>query len=164
MAGVLLKDKPDVEFVVDMPAPLPQMTSDHDKLRQILINLLANATKFTQRGSVVLRARHEDAAIVFSVEDTGIGVSPEYLDRLFEPFFQVTQIKRQTLSGTGLGLAIAKTLTTLLGGNLTVASVIGQGTIFTLKLPRVHSNNDVPDTCEQHDNATPAPHQEIGIC
>ena len=140
MAKALIKDKPDVRFALDMPDHLPQMTSDRDKVRQILINLLSNAVKFTYCGSISLRVGQGDNSLIFSMEDTGIGVSPEHLGRLFEAFFQVRQETHRSLSGTGLGLSISKTLAALLGGTLTVESVAGQGSAFTLAMPLVYDN------------------------
>lgn len=137
MVEALIEDKHDLQFTLDMPDTLPQMISDRDKVRQILVNLLSNAVKFTYRGSVVLRVCPDNDSLVFRVEDTGVGVSPENLDQLFEPFFQVRQEVHQSLSGTGLGLSISKSLATLLHGTLTVESTLGQGSVFTLTLPLV---------------------------
>jgi PAS domain S-box-containing protein len=135
MAEALAKDKPAVRFILDLEEHLPPITSDRDKIRQILVNLLGNAIKFTEQGSVTLRVRGKNGSILFSVEDTGVGISAAHLDHLFEHFYQVKQETHRSLKGTGLGLAISKAFATLLGGTLTVESVEGQGSTFTLTIP-----------------------------
>jgi CheY-like chemotaxis protein/anti-sigma regulatory factor (Ser/Thr protein kinase) len=135
MAESLAKDKPAVRFTVDLEEQLPPITSDRDKIRQILANLLSNAIKFTERGSIALRAHRNNGTLLLSVEDTGAGISAECLDRLFERFYQAKQQVHRSLKGTGLGLAISKAFATLLGGTLTVESVEGQGSTFTLTVP-----------------------------
>jgi PAS domain S-box-containing protein len=137
MAEALAKDKPAVRFTLDLEDHLPPMTSDCDKIRQILVNLLGNAIKFTEQGSVTLRVRRNNGSLLFSVEDTGVGIAAEHLCRLFEKFYQVRQETHHTLKGTGLGLAISKAFATLLGGTLTVESSEGQGSIFTLTVPLI---------------------------
>lgn len=135
LAETLAKGKPAVRFTLDVEDGLPRMNSDRDKLRQILINLLGNAVKFTERGSVALRVRRLDDSVVFSVKDTGVGISADNQKQLFEKFFQVKQEKHLPLKGTGLGLPISKALTTSLGGKLTVESAEGKGSVFTLIVP-----------------------------
>lgn len=106
---------------------------DEGKLRQVLINLLGNAVKFTQRGRVVLRARQEpDDVWMFEVEDTGMGIAPETQERIFEPFQQGREARRE--GGTGLGLAIAQRQAEMVGGRLSVRSETGAGSCFTLVL------------------------------
>jgi signal transduction histidine kinase len=145
MAEVLAKDKPAVRFILDLEERLPPITSDRDKLRQILVNLLGNAIKFTEQGSVTLRVRGKNGSLVVSVEDTGVGVSAEHLEHLFEQFYQVEQESHRSLKGTGLGLAISKAFATLLGGTLTVTSIKGQGSTFTLSLPLMFEQRKTAD-------------------
>ena len=120
---------------------LPRITTDHRHVRQILLNLASNAIKFTERGSVTLVARRDDGAasdmVRITVEDTGIGISSEDLDRIFEEFEQVRPSGRgdSQQRGTGLGLAIARKLARLLGGDIEVVSQEGAGSRFTLLLP-----------------------------
>ena len=135
IAESLAKDKPAIHFTVDLEEHLPSITSDCDKIRQILANLLSNAVKFTEQGSIVLRGRRNNGTLVLSVEDTGAGISAECLDRLFERFYQGKQEKHCSLKGTGLGLALSKAFAILLNGTLTVESVEGQGSTFTLTVP-----------------------------
>jgi PAS domain S-box-containing protein len=135
MAESLAKDKPAVRFTVDLEEHLPPITSDRDKIRQILANLLSNAISFTEQGSIAMRARRNNGSLLLSVEDTGMGIPAECLDRLFERFYQVKKEMRRSSKGTGLGLAISKAFAALLGGTLTVETVEGQGSTFTLTVP-----------------------------
>jgi PAS domain S-box-containing protein len=135
MAESLAKDKPAVRFTIDLEEHLPPITSDRDKIRQILANLFSNAISFTEQGSIVLRARRNNGSLLLSVEDTGEGIPAECLDHLFERFYQGEQRKHRSAKGTGLGLTISKAFATLLGGTLTVESVEGQGSTFTLTVP-----------------------------
>ena len=111
--------------------------ADADKLRQILINLLANAIKFCGKGGRV-EVTHQitGGKVEIQVSDNGPGIAPEYRDRIFEPFTQVDQGYTQTQGGTGLGLAISRELAHGMGGELSVESEVGQGSTFTLSLPR----------------------------
>jgi PAS domain S-box-containing protein len=113
---------------------IPAVCGDGDRLRQVLLNLLGNAVKFTDRGCVVARAvAHDvgarDVVLRFEVRDTGLGMDPEVLPRLFEPFSQV-QASARTFGGTGLGLSIAKRLVELMGGEIGVQSTPGVGSLF----------------------------------
>jgi PAS domain S-box-containing protein len=164
MTDVLIEERSGVRFSVDMPEHLPQMTSDRDKVRQILINLLANAAKFTYAGSVVLHVRPSDDSITFSVEDTGIGVSMEHLQHLFDAFFQVKQKARPSQGGTGLGLSIAKALATMLGGSLTVESALEKGSTFALTVPLECVSANPMATSQHQKDVTQEPRQEIGTC
>lgn len=114
------------------------LTTDPFRLRQILINLLSNACKFTEDGSVVLRVAAESATtdqkIRFSVTDTGIGISPEQCESLFQDFSQADTSTTREFGGSGLGLAISQGLCRLLGGEITIQSVIGEGSTFSFYL------------------------------
>src|SRR5690606_28567665 len=134
---------------VDVPDAPVTLTTDPAKVRQILVNLLGNATKFTDAGSIALRASCEpragggsdreaatgDSVVIVEVEDTGVGIAPEHLDHIFEPFTQVHHGRTRAVGGTGLGLAVSRQLATLLGGALTVSSEVGRGSVFRLTLP-----------------------------
>lgn len=111
------------------------ITTDPGKLRQVLVNLLSNAVKFTERGTVTLRAAVEGDAVVVTVRDTGIGIPPEHRERIFEPFWQIEQQPTRRVGGTGLGLSVSRALVRLLGGEITVASTVGEGSTFTVRLP-----------------------------
>ena len=112
-----------------------EMRSDHVKLRQILYNLLGNAAKFTQDGSIRLGVRREGRSIVFEVRDTGIGIAREYHDRLFSAFTQADDSTTRRYGGTGLGLAISRGFCELLGGTIEVESEAGRGSCFIVRLP-----------------------------
>jgi signal transduction histidine kinase len=122
-----------VAVVPDVPI---RMTSDIDKVRQILVNLAGNAVKFTDAGEVCLELRREDGRVCFAVNDTGIGIARRDLDRLFKPFAQLDTGLTRRHGGTGLGLYISRGLAELLGGTIEVESEPRKGSTFTLVLPR----------------------------
>jgi signal transduction histidine kinase len=111
--------------------------ADAEKLRQILVNLLSNALKFTERGGrIALECVPSAHMVEITVRDSGIGIPTEQLERIFEPFVQVRADLTRTAEGTGLGLAISRDLARGMGGELVVSSAMGQGSTFTLSLPR----------------------------
>lgn len=113
------------------------VTADEDKLRQILLNLLANALKFTPTGGTVsMRITARDSEVAMSVCDTGIGIPSEQQERIFEPFVQAKRALNLADQGVGLGLAISRQLARAMGGDLAVASEVGKGSVFTVTLPR----------------------------
>lgn len=120
---------------VDVPDGPLAVQTDPQKVRQILVNLLSNATKFTQRGTITLGASREGRQLLVYVRDTGIGISEQNLQRIFEPFWQVEQQVTRRISGAGLGLTVSRRLAHMLGGELTVESAPGRGSTFTLQLP-----------------------------
>ena len=124
-----------LEFVAHLPTHAIAMETDASKVRQILLNLLSNAVKFTEHGRVTLSLQEDDGGVVFIVEDTGIGIAPEYAERVFEPFWQVEQSATRQAGGTGLGLSVARRLSQLLGGELVLDSAPNRGTRFTVRLP-----------------------------
>jgi signal transduction histidine kinase/uncharacterized protein YdeI (YjbR/CyaY-like superfamily) len=124
-----------VRLIKECDDALPRMYVDEEKMRQIVINLLSNAAKFTDRGSVRLRARVSGDAVVIAVADTGIGIAPDQLDAIFEEFAQAGAASTQGYGGTGLGLTIARRLARLMGGEIVAESVLDSGSIFTLTLP-----------------------------
>ncbi|MDB4946080.1 MAG: luxQ4 [Labilithrix sp.] len=130
-----------VELVVDTSAVpgLPQLDTDAGKVAQILRNLVSNALKFTTSGEVRVTARSAaDGFVSFAVADTGIGIAPEDHARIFEDFIQVDSEQQRRVRGTGLGLSLSRKLAQVLGGRLTVASRLGEGSVFTLEIPAVH--------------------------
>ena len=114
---------------------LASMTSDAQRVAQIVTNLLSNATKFTRQGGIALRARQVGAAATIEVRDTGPGIAQEDLELLFKPFVQVGEAQRTHREGTGLGLVISRHLARALGGDIQVESDPGQGTCFIVTLP-----------------------------
>ena len=111
--------------------------TDPGKLRQILINLLGNAVKFTDEGSITLELRREEEALVCEVRDTGIGIEDADMRRVFEPFWQADQRNAYRPPGTGLGLAVSRRLARVMGGDVSAVSARGKGTTFTVRLPLV---------------------------
>jgi len=116
------------------PARL-EAESDPGKVRQILLNLLSNAVKFTDEGEVRMEAWREEDEIVLRVSDTGLGIAPEHLHRIFEPFSQIEQAPSRRAGGTGLGLSVTQQLARLLGGDISVESTPGAGSRFVVRLP-----------------------------
>jgi signal transduction histidine kinase len=129
-------DENAIELVCDVPASLPKLVADELKLKQILINLLSNAVKFTlEHGKVVVQARVEAAGVVITVADTGIGIEPQDLPKVFKPFTQLNANVSRKFKGTGLGLPLAKALVELHDGTLAIESAVGKGTTLTIRLP-----------------------------
>ena len=133
-------------FIVEDPPEPIHLETDEGKLAQILRNLVSNAGKFTERGEVrVSAACGPEGTITFSVDDTGIGIRPEHLHRIFEEFTQIEGPLQAKTKGTGLGLALSRKLAELLGGDLTVESEAGRGSTFFLTIPRVHPDVSAMD-------------------
>jgi CheY-like chemotaxis protein/anti-sigma regulatory factor (Ser/Thr protein kinase) len=125
----------NIEFRFERPEILPvAVQTDEKQLRQILINLLSNAIKFTDKGFVALRVHYRGQVAEFEVEDTGIGIAPDDIERIFEPFERGRPAAGRSATGTGLGLTITRLLTKVMGGDLTIKSTVGKGTVFGLKL------------------------------
>jgi signal transduction histidine kinase len=129
--------KESVTLVLDDPSPPLSLDTDESKLGQILRNLISNALKFTEHGEVRGSAalREDGRTIEFAVKDTGIGIAPEHLDKIFQEFSQIDNPIQRNVRGTGLGLPLSKRLAGLLGGKLSVESVVGWGSTFILELP-----------------------------
>ena len=133
MIGVRARAK-GLAFVVERAEGLPTVVlGDEGKLRQVLLNLLGNAMKFTESGSVRLRVAWEDGRAAFDVEDTGRGIAPDEMEKLFVPFEQ-TESGRSEADGTGLGLAISREMVRLMGGDIRVSSRVGVGTSFAFEM------------------------------
>jgi PAS domain S-box-containing protein len=132
----------NIELDTDLPEAI---TTDPTRLRQILLNLLSNAIKFTKQGSVTIAAMPlPDSFMKFTVTDTGIGMTPEQIERLFQPFTQADASTSRRFGGTGLGLCISRNLAQALGGDICVSSVPERGTVFTLIVKAVHAD---PSRC-----------------
>jgi signal transduction histidine kinase len=124
-----------IRFDLDLPPADATVESDPVKLRQILLNLLANAVKFTERGEIRLGATTDGDVVTITVSDTGIGIAEEHLERVFEPFWQVDQSPTRRAGGAGLGLAVTRRLANWLGGDVRVTSAGGEGARFDVSLP-----------------------------
>ena len=166
----------ELRFTARIPAgPIPFCT-DPGKFRQILLNLAANAVKFTQAGEVGLALEEADASVLVRVSDTGIGIAPGHADAVFDPFWQVDQSSGR-VGGTGLGLAVTRQLAVLLEGEVTLQSELGGGSVFTVRLPPLlppdeaaAANTPLPPTLvekriagrrgQPRRGSTPPPHDE----
>ncbi|WP_338453726.1 PAS domain S-box protein [Candidatus Bealeia paramacronuclearis] len=136
------------EFILEDSQNLGLMNSDFVKLRQNLLNLLSNAAKFTENGKISLSIRIEknkkEDWLVFSVRDTGCGITPQQLKKLFNPFVQADTSTTRKYGGTGLGLTLVKRYTEMMGGSIAVESISGQGTTFVMRLPRGNIEESIP--------------------
>ncbi|MEO1367082.1 MAG: ATP-binding protein, partial [Acidobacteriota bacterium] len=128
----------------DVPATV---AGDPERIGQVLLNLMGNAVKFTEGGSVVLRVTAAEDGFLFTVTDTGIGIEAEHLDLLFQPYQQVGRGDGRRIGGTGLGLAISKLLVHLMGGRVSVESTPGRGSRFSVLLP-LEASEEAPETDE----------------
>jgi signal transduction histidine kinase/CheY-like chemotaxis protein/HAMP domain-containing protein len=138
-----LADQNKNKLSVDVPEMLAPISADPMRLRQILLNLLSNACKFTKGGEVTLRVRSVSDGrdwIEFSVSDTGIGMTPEQQGKLFEEFTQADSSTARRYGGTGLGLAITRKLARMMGGDVSVESEAGKGSTFSVRLPGPETN------------------------
>jgi len=125
----------DVRLVVDLSPEIGTLRTDREKLRQIIVNLLGNAAKFTEQGEIRLSARRENATLNLVISDTGIGIEQDALAYVFEEFRQAEAASAGKYGGTGLGLPIVKKLVALLHGDIAVESEPGKGSRFTVTLP-----------------------------
>jgi signal transduction histidine kinase len=138
-----LATNPAVALVIEDPSAIPPLFGDEARVAQILRNFVSNALKFTEQGTVRLSARMLEAdRVAFAVTDTGIGIAPEHLQRVFDEFAQVDSPIQRRVRGTGLGLPLSRRLARLLGGEITLASRVGEGSTFTLVIPREWSPAD----------------------
>jgi signal transduction histidine kinase len=137
--GVLtrpLAARKGLELLIDLPSSQLVIESDEQKLAQILINLVTNAIKFTERGTVHVQSQASADELVFMVQDTGPGIPADKLSVIFEPFRQLEEPRTRREGGTGIGLSLVRNLTHLLGGEVGVSSRLGSGSTFTVRLPR----------------------------
>jgi signal transduction histidine kinase len=123
-----------IAVVTDVKEPL-QVRGDAGQLRQILLNLASNAARYTDAGTIALRGRQVSSGIELDVADTGIGIAPAHVPRLFERFFRAESSRSRASGGAGLGLAIVRMLVDHHGGEITVSSEAGQGSCFTVRIP-----------------------------
>jgi signal transduction histidine kinase len=132
-----LATPPGVELVFEDGARVAPLRTDESKIAQILRNFISNALKFTERGEVrVGVSDREGNMVAFMVADTGIGIAPEHLAKIFEEFAQIDNPMQRKVKGTGLGLPLSRRLAQMLGGDVTVVSDAGRGSCFTLVVPR----------------------------
>jgi signal transduction histidine kinase/DNA-binding response OmpR family regulator len=128
-----------LNLVFDAPEGLPAIVSDEARVSQILRNFISNALKFTERGEVRVSARRDGACVVFSVADTGIGIDAADLEHIFQEFTQLDSPVQHHVKGTGLGLPLSRKLAEVLGGSVSVESLPGVGSTFSLAIPMVYA-------------------------
>jgi signal transduction histidine kinase len=130
-----LAESKGVQLRLDTEAPV-QITGDEGRLRQVLINVLDNSLKYTcEGGTVTVRVGQTDRAGIVTIADTGIGIPPEHLPRVFDRFYRVDKARTRTAGGTGLGLSIAQSIVKAHRGTIEIASSPGQGTVCAVTLP-----------------------------
>jgi signal transduction histidine kinase len=130
-----LAEKKGLDLKLELSDDLGTATTDQRRLEQIILNLLNNAIKFTEKGHISISCRIEDNHYILSISDTGIGMRPEEIQNIFQPFHQIDTGLTRKYEGTGLGLSICKKLLEMMGGNIHVESQLGQGSIFTIQFP-----------------------------
>jgi GAF domain-containing protein/CheY-like chemotaxis protein len=158
----LTKDR-DVELIQEFPDDLPPVWADPFRLRQVLLNLVSNAAKFTDRGSIRVRAAYDPQAVFIQVIDTGQGISEEDTKKLFRAFSQVDATSTRKVGGTGLGLAISAQLIELQGGRIWVESELSKGSTFSIAMPRVNEAGDGPVDTLPPDQAITLPLENQAI-
>lgn len=147
--------RPNVEknasaLKLEIAEDVGEACTDSFKLNQCLLNLLSNAAKFTREGDIVVRARRQDEWIEISVADTGIGMTQEQVNRLFNAFVQADALTSRRYGGTGLGLALTRRIMQMLGGDVSVTSEHGRGSVFTLRFPAQLSSAPAPARIDAH--------------
>ena len=131
-----LADSKGIELRTELPDDFGKVTTDQRRLEQVILNLLTNAVKFTERGEVIVTGRVEDGDCELSITDTGIGMEPEELQYIFQPFRQVDSSLTRKHEGTGLGLSICRRILETMGGSIAVKSSPGSGSTFTIRFPK----------------------------
>lgn len=151
-----------IDLITDAPQDLPVMTGDPRAFKQIVLNLVANAVKFTERGGqVTVTAAASASQLTLRISDTGVGIAPDDLKRIGAPFFQCGKTYQRRHEGTGLGLSIVKSLVALHLGELTVQSKLGEGTAVTVKLPLVYTPPQAKPAESKIATLTPVLRQEL---
>ena len=122
-------------FVVDLPSDLPQVLADARRIRQVLHNLLENAIKYSRGGQITVTCELEQDHVTVGVADHGEGIPPQFLERVFERFFQIDGAATRRVGGSGLGLSISRGIVQAHGGRIWVESTVGHGSVFRFTLP-----------------------------
>lgn len=163
-----LANKKQIGFITEIHPSVPRFVKgDTYRLRQILVNLLSNALKFTEKGEVSLKVSRlpsltgsvdkSSIVLLFKVADTGIGIKPEKLDKLFQPYTQAEDSTTRKFGGTGLGLSITRRLTELMKGDLQASSVLGQGSVFKVKIRVDKADNEIVEEVSYRISDDPLP-------
>ncbi len=147
-----------IDLVTRAPDDLPEITGDPRAFKQIVLNLVSNAIKFTERGgTVTASAAVEGARLVLRIADTGVGIAPEDMKHVGDPFFQAGKAYQRRHEGTGLGLSIVKSLVALHGGEMNIQSRVGEGTVVAVALPLVYTPPVAGEPASNVATLTPAP-------
>ena len=161
MTRFLINNK-NVKFKLDMPEQAHiYLYGDDVRLRQVVINLLSNAFKFTEEGHVELTVRFTEDKVKIAVSDTGRGIPEDSLPTLFDPFEQADTQKNRDITGTGLGLSIAKAIVEMMCGQITVKSVYGQGSTFELEIPKILSDETLVPSANAKEEPIYAPDAKV---
>jgi CheY-like chemotaxis protein/anti-sigma regulatory factor (Ser/Thr protein kinase) len=149
-----LNDKRTVDFIVQKTDSAPAtVVSDAQRIHEVLTNIISNSIKFTERGQILLKIYAEHERLYFEVSDTGIGIDPRHLDRIFEEFTQADSSTTRKYQGSGLGLTISKKMVEFLGGKIEARSVIGKGTTVTFYVPLKTSEVAAAETAAESSQA-----------
>jgi signal transduction histidine kinase len=138
-----------VQLLKDVPDELPRVWADETRLRQVLLNLYSNAAKYTDKGSIKLMTKVEGDELLVAVRDTGVGIAPEFHDKLFKEFQQVKAGGKEARAGSGLGLAISRQLLELMGGQIWMESTLGEGSTFYFSVPLYNNQDGKMETAPQ---------------
>jgi len=159
LSGLQAQQK-GLRFVLEPALPLPhKVITDGTRLRQIIWNLISNAVKFTQKGQVTVRVSYENSMLRFEVEDSGIGIPQNEQDKIFAMYYQVKDSHGgKPATGTGIGLAVSRRLAKNMGGDITVSSHPGKGSVFTLTVQAPRVAEEIDSTSDDDDMPLPAPH------
>jgi signal transduction histidine kinase/DNA-binding response OmpR family regulator len=153
-------------IVIECPADLGTIHADQTRFRQSLLNLASNANKFTEKGTITIAARQERDSgrdwISLAVADTGIGMTPDQMGKLFQEFSQASSRTASKYGGTGLGLAVSRHFCRMMGGDITVESESGKGSTFTIRLPRIVQSVETPITAERAETRAEPVHPIAG--
>ncbi|MBN1262193.1 MAG: GAF domain-containing protein [Anaerolineae bacterium] len=158
-AKALVKDKP-IELQQHIPDDLPVIVADERRIRQVIINVMGNASKFTEEGYIALSATHDAQNVLIQVADTGIGIPPDRYDKVFAAFEQVDSSSTRAFGGTGLGLPVSKKFVEAHGGRIWFESEVGVGSTFYVSLPISGPPPDLDEGSEAGANAAPIPEKE----
>jgi signal transduction histidine kinase len=152
----LVGGKP-IKLTRETPEVIPLANGDPIRIRQIFLNVYSNAAKFTDQGSIKLKVTHDDHFITVSITDTGEGIHPKDIDMIFEEFRQGSSGRKRARAGSGLGMTITRQLLTLMGGNIWVESVLGEGSTFSFTLPRYYEPEMTQQTITEASTAEASP-------
>jgi len=163
-AIALIKDKPGIELQRSVPDDLPTIVGDTRRIRQAILNLISNAAKFTEEGFIRVEAKATDSEVIIAVVDSGIGIPPDKLGTIFEPFTQADASTTREFGGTGLGLSITSSFVELHDGRVWVESELGKGSTFYMALPIQRSLPEEKVEKERTETEVEEPGQKVVLC